>query len=75
MLSDVESKDWGAHKIQCSAEFSEYANIHLESAVDLDILEQAYNRGIVFPTLVVNGDNDTVESLNASDIYRKRAEY
>ena len=28
--------------------------------------------GIVFPTLVVDGDNDTVESLNASDIYRKR---
>ena len=72
ILSDAESQDWDAHKIQCSAEYSEYANIHLESAVAHDILEQAYNRGIVFPTLVVDGDNDTVESLNALGIYQKR---
>ena len=72
MLSYAESQDWDAHNIQCSAEYSEYANIHLESAVALDILKQAYNRGIVFPTLVVDGDNDTVESLNTSDIHRKR---
>ena len=33
MLSDAESQNWDAHKIQCPAEYSEYANIHLESAV------------------------------------------
>ena len=68
----VSDEAWDAHKIQCPAEYSELANIHLESAVAIDTLEQAYNRGIVFPTLVVKGDNDTVGSLNASDIYKKR---
>ena len=71
-LSDAESQDWHAHKMQCPAEYSEYANTHLESAVALDIIEQAHDRDIDFPTLVVDGDNDTVESLNASDIFQKR---
>ena len=39
MLSDAEIQDWHAHKMQCPAEC---ANIHLEKAVALDIIERAH---------------------------------
>ena len=55
-----------------SSRYPEYANIHLETAVAPELIKQAYERGIVFHTLVCDGDNDAVESLNdTSRIYQK----
>ena len=61
----------GAHKQECQAEYSDCANVHLESAIAKDLLAQAHKRGIVFDTLICDGDNDTVKSLNDSHIYKK----
>ena len=60
----------GIHKPDCQAEYFDYANVHLESAIAKNLLAQAHKRGIVFDTLVCDGDNDTVGSLNDSLIYK-----
>ena len=70
-LSEPERQKWNDHLDTCPAEYSEYANIHLETAVAPEVIKQAHERGIVFHTLVCDGDSDAVESLKTSDIYQK----
>ena len=42
---------------------SDYAAIHLETAVAPEVIKQAHERGIVFHTLVCDGDSDAVDAL------------
>ena len=65
-------QSWGAHKSNClELPYQDYEDVHLESAVAIELIEQAHERGIVFDTLVCDGDNDTVGSLNESGAYHK----
>ena len=71
-ISEIDQEKWDAHKEICPVlEYSQYANIHLESAIAPKLIEHAHKRGIIFPELVCDGDNNAVESLNTSDIYQK----
>ena len=71
-LTERERDNWDAHMGSCRIEYPDIANIHLETAVAPELIKEAYERGIVFHTLVGDGDNDAVESLNiTSRIYQK----
>ena len=70
-LSELERQKWDDHSETCPAEYSEYTNYHLETAVAPELIKQAHERGIVFHTLVSDGDSDAVESLNTSETYLK----
>ena len=57
-----------SHSSDCPANHSQ--PIHeVESALSVDLLKQALNRGIIFDGLVSDGDNDTFEKLRTTDIY------
>ena len=51
--------------------YDDLENVHLESAAAAELIKQAHERGIVFDTLICDGDNDTVESLNQSGVYQE----
>ena len=70
-LSEQDQHNWDTHKPVCQADYSDYATVQPESAIVPEFLKQAYERGIVFHTLVCDGDNDTVGSLNDSLVYGK----
>ena len=70
-LSEQDQHDWDTHKPVCQADYSDYATVQLESAIAPELFKQAHERGIVFHTLVCDGDNDTVGSLNDSLVYEK----
>ena len=70
-LLDDDRLKWDDHKKECQAKYTSSSNIHLESAVAPEVIKQAHKRGVVFSTLVCDGDNDTVGSLNKLDIYKK----
>ena len=66
-----DQHNWDTHKPVCQADYSDYATVQLESAIASELLKQAHERGIVFHTLVCDGDNYTVGSLNDSLVYGK----
>ena len=69
-LSDDLRLNWDAHKIACPAlRYQDYADVHLESVAAVELIQQAHERGIVCNTLICDGDNDTVGSVNKSDTY------
>ena len=65
-------KSWDAHKSDCiEQKYGDYENVHLESAAAIELIKQVHERGIVFDTLICDGDNDTVGALNQSGAYQK----
>ncbi|KAI6661845.1 hypothetical protein LOD99_9797 [Oopsacas minuta] len=60
-----------SHEKVCTGEFSEYASIHLESQLAPKVVRQAFERGIVFPGIVSDGDNKADLALQEADIYVK----
>ena len=69
VLPSDQSK-FDVHRKICQAEYSDYADSQLESAIAPELIKQAHERGVVFPTVICDGDNDTVESLNKLHIYQ-----
>ena len=70
-LSELERQKWDDHRETCPAQYSEYTNYHLETAVAPELIKHAHKRVIVFHTLISDGDSDAVESLNTSETYMK----
>ena len=70
MITDVEYENWKIyHPSDCPANYSHLPIHKVESALAVDLLKQALNRGIIFAGLVSDGDNDTFEKLRTTDIY------
>ena len=69
-LSELDVQKCGDHKETCTAEYSDYAAIHLETAVAPEVIKQTHERGIVFHTLVYDGDSYAVDALNNKNIYK-----
>ena len=64
MITDVEYDNWKiSHSSDCPANYSHLPINQVESALAVDLLKQALNRGIIFAGLVSDGDNDTFEKL------------
>ena len=72
ILSEPDREKWDNHRKTCRLEYPEYGGANLETAVAPELITQAYERGIVFHTLVGDGDDDAIESLSkTSRIYQK----
>ena len=64
ILSEPDREKWDNHRKTCRIEYPEYSSAHIETAVSPELINQAYERGIIFHPLVGDGDNDAIESLN-----------
>ena len=71
-LLDNDCLNWDDYTNYCQANYSSFANIHLVSARAPEVVNQAHVKGVLF-TLVCDGNNDNVGSLNKLDIYKKLA--
>ena len=70
MITDAEYDNWKiSHSSDCPANYSLLPIHQVESALAVDLLKQALNRGIIFDGLVSDVDNDTFEKLRTTDIY------
>ena len=58
-----------SHEPLCTAIYSQYASVQLESALAPVVVSQALDRGIVFSGLVTDGDNKTHEVLRKANLY------
>ena len=64
-----DNEEWNSHKGNCQTTHHGIASSDLESQLVCDIVLDALTRGMIFPEILVDGDNDTIEKLNASNIY------
>ena len=64
-----DNEEWNSHKGNCQTTHHGIASSDLESHLACDIVRDALTRGMIFPEILVDGDNDTIEKLNASNIY------
>ena len=64
ILSEKDLEKLDNHRKTCRLEYPEYSSAHIETAVAPELIKQDYDRGIIFHTLVDDGDNDAIESLN-----------
>ena len=70
-ISEEEYHIWEAiHKPRCTANYSEYASVQLESALAPVVVGDALDRGIIFSGLVTDGDNKTHEVLRKAKLYQ-----
>ena len=70
IITEDEFRDWKvAHEPLCTAEYSQYASVQLESALAPSVVSQALERGIVFSGIVTDGDNKTHEVLRKANLY------
>ena len=69
----ISSDDYDAlalkHEPVCTAKYSDYASVQLESAIAPSIVCQALDRGVVFSGIVTDGDNKTFEVLKKANLY------
>ena len=68
-LSIPDRHNCDAHKNSCQAESWDDADIYFESTVAPETNKKADERGANFSTVICDGDNDNVESMNQSCIY------
>ena len=69
-ITEVQIQEWKlTHEPNCSAKYSDYASVQLESALAPSIVQQALQRGIVFSGIVMDGDNKTHEALHIVNPY------
>ena len=59
------------HKPVCSAEYSDYSSVQLESAIAPKVIADALSRGIIFSAIVSDGDNKTHDVLAKAGIYNE----
>ena len=60
------------HKPLCSAEYSDYSSVQLESAIAPKVIGDALARGVIFSAIVSDGDNkthDVLERLQSTRIF------
>ena len=57
------------HKPECSAEYSDYSSVQLESAIAPKVIRDALERGVLFSAIVSDGDNKTHDVLAKAGIY------
>ena len=70
LITEEEFSEWRAtHAPLCTARYSQYASVQLESALAPTVVSQALDRGIVFSGLVTDGDNKTHEDLRKANLY------
>ena len=55
------------HKPVCSAEYSDYSSVQLESAMALKVIRDALARGVIFSAIVSDGDKDSLRSSKGWD--------
>ena len=71
-LCVVSPEDYKAlvlkHAPVCTAKYSDYASVQLESAVAPSIISQALDRGVVFSGIGTDGDNKTFEVLKKANL-------
>ena len=64
ILTEQDREKWDIHRKTCRLDYPEYSSAYIETAVAPELIKQAYEKGIVFHTLVGDGDNDAIESCN-----------
>ena len=68
-ISEDEYHIWEAiHKPRCTANYTEYASVQVESALAPVVVGNALGRGIIFSGLVTDGDNKTHEVLRKANL-------
>ena len=71
-MTEEEHHNWYiAHQSTCPAIYSDYASVHLESLLAPLVVQQAYDRGIIFSWVVSDGDTKTDAALKDAEIYKK----
>ena len=71
-ITEKDLADWDIHKKEeCGITHPNLPSSHLETALAFNIVDQAHKRGIVFSTMVCDGDNNSVEELNKAEVYKK----
>ena len=57
------------HKPVCSAEYSDFSSVQLESTIAPKVIRDALARGVIFSAIVSDGDNNTHDVLTKAGPY------
>ena len=68
--SEVYATRMAVHKPLCSAEYSEFSSVQLESAIAPKVIGNALARGVIFSSIVSDGDNKTHDVLEKAAVYQ-----
>ena len=68
-LEEYQTK-MAVHKPLCSAEYSDFSSVQLESAIAPRVIGDALKRGVVFSAIVSDGDNKTHDVLAKAGVYK-----
>ena len=64
--SSQDDVEWNNHKGNCQTSHHGSASSDFVCELACDIVREAFSRGMIFPEILVGGDNNTIKKLNAS---------
>ena len=66
---EYNNPDWTQHRDTCLSVHCVIPSAQLVSTLGCEIVEDALDRKMIFPEVLVDGDNDTVEKMNENSVY------